>query len=201
MAQGWTQPLPTLEPCLFCKNGVICLVYVDDCLFFGKSKELIAQYIKDIQESGFALTIENDVYAFLGVEFKLDPATGKCSLTQTGLIDKIIKLSGLDSGNPKYTPADKNPLGPSDDDPPHEESWSYPSLIGCLNYLANNSRPDIQFAVHQCARYTHSPKTSHTSALKRIVRYLLGTRTQGLILTPSKDITLDMYADADFAGM
>ena len=56
-------------------------------------------------------------------------------------------------------------------------------------------------AVHQCARYTHSPKKPHSVAVKRIVRYLLGTRDKGLVLTPTKNITLDMYADADFAGM
>ena len=74
-------------------------------------------------------------------------------------------------------------------------------MIGCLNYLANNSRPDIQFAVHQCARYTHNPKKEHSAAVKKIVRYLIGTRTKGLILSPTSEITLDMYADADFAGM
>ena len=110
-------------------------------------------------------------------------------------------MAGLEDGNAKSTPAEKNPLGPGDDEPFHSESWSYASMIGCLNYLANNSRPDIQFAVHQCARYTHSPKRSHSAAVKRIVRYLIGTRTKGLILSPTKEITLDMYADADFAGM
>ena len=30
---------------------------------------------------------------------------------------------------------------------------------------------------------------------------MLGTRDKGLVLTPTKEITLDMYADADFAGM
>jgi hypothetical protein len=29
---GWTRPLSILEPCFFYKDGVICLVYVDDCL-------------------------------------------------------------------------------------------------------------------------------------------------------------------------
>ena len=36
------------------------------------------------------------------------------------------------------------------------------------------------------------------------MRYLVGTSDKGLIFTPTKDtkdITLDMYVDADFAGM
>jgi len=51
LAQGWTQPIPTLEPCLFYKEGVICLVYVDDCLFFARDKSQISQYIKEIQDT------------------------------------------------------------------------------------------------------------------------------------------------------
>jgi hypothetical protein len=201
LALGWTQPLPHLEPCLFVKNGVICLVYVDDCLFFARDKSQIQNYIKEIQDAGFELTIEADVYAFLGVEFALDSDTGKISLTQTGLINKIIKMADLENANPKSTPADKNPLGPCPDDEPHNEEWSYASMIGCLYYLANNSHPDIQFAVHQCARYTHCSKKAHSVAVKRIVKYLLGTRDKGLILSPTKEFTLNMYADADFAGL
>ena len=78
---GWSQPLPSLEPCLFVKDGVICLVYVDNCLFFGTSNEKIHELIKEIEAAGFTLTIENDVYAFLGVEVKFDKTTGAVSLT------------------------------------------------------------------------------------------------------------------------
>ena len=110
-------------------------------------------------------------------------------------------MSGLEGANPKYTPADSVPLGPCPDDPPHNEEWSYASLIGCLYYLCNNSRPDLSFAVNQCARYTHNPRKSHSIAAKRIVKYLLATRDKGLILSPTKDFSLHMYADADFAGL
>jgi hypothetical protein len=69
-----------------------------------------------------------------------------------------------------------------------------------LLYLGH-SRPDISFATHQCARYTHSPKQSHKDALKQIGRYLKGTLTKGLILNPSKTLNIDCYPDADFAGL
>jgi hypothetical protein len=200
-SKGWKQPIPYLDPCLFTKDGVICLVYVDDCLFFGRDKQHIMKLIKEIQDSGFELTIEDDVYAFLGVEFSLDSKTGQVSLTQTGLINKIIKMTGLEQANPKSTPADKVPLGPCPDDAPHDEEWSYASVVGCLYYLSNNSRPDISFAVNQCARYTHNPKKTHSIAVKRIVKYLVGTCDKGLVMTPDKDFNLNMYADADFAGL
>ena len=202
LALGWTQPLPDLEPCLFVKDGTICLIYVDDCLFFGKQREKIHELIKEIESAGFTLTLEEDVYAFLGVEVKFNSDEGTISLTQPGLLQKVIALTGLKDSNAKATPAEKDPLGPGlDSDPPHQEDWEYATVIGCLLYLANNTRPDIQFAVHACARYTHRPKAIHSKAVKRIIRYLVGTSDKGLVLRPSKEISLDMYVDADFAGM
>ena len=37
--------------------------------------------------------------------------------------------------------------------------------------------------------------------MKRIVRYLKGTRDRGLILKPSEDFKVDCYVDADFCGL
>ena len=81
------------------------------------------------------------------------------------------------------------------------EKWSYSSVVGMLLYLASNSRPDIAFATHQCARFTHSPKASHEAAILRICRYLQGTKDDGLIFTPTTDLNVDCYVDADFAGL
>ena len=68
-------------------------------------------------------------------------------------------------------------------------------------YLSSNTRPDLQFAVHQAARFTHNPKHSHAQAVKRIVRYLVSTRERGTIFKPNLDEGLDCYVDADFAGL
>ena len=54
-------------------------------------------------------------------------------------------------------------------------------VIGKLLYLEKSTRPDIACAVHQCARYCYAPKVSHAQAVKRICRYLLGTKDKGLI--------------------
>ena len=66
-------------------------------------------------------------------------------------------------------------------------------------YLASKTRPDISFAVHQCARFTHNTKVSHETAVKRICSYLQGTKDNGLVFNSSKKLVVDCYADADFA--
>jgi hypothetical protein len=70
-----------------------------------------------------------------------------------------------------------------------------------LLYLSQNSRPDIAYAVHQCARFTHVPRQSHAVAVKRILRYLNSTKDKGMTLRPNYNLTIDCFVDADFAGL
>jgi hypothetical protein len=68
-------------------------------------------------------------------------------------------------------------------------------------YLSSNTRCELSVSNHQCARFSVDPRVPHGVALKRIGRYLLGTRDKGMIILPTTDLTLDCYADADFAGL
>ena len=70
-----------------------------------------------------------------------------------------------------------------------------------LLYLSGHTRPDITFAVSQCARYSFCPKKSHEEALKRIGRYLKGTKDKGIFMKPQSSLQIDCYVDADFAGL
>ena len=97
-------------------------------------------------------------------------------------------------------PASQKPLGTDKNGPEFAEQWSYSSVVGMLLYVAANSRSEIAYVVHQCARFTHNPKASHGAAVKQICLYLQGTKTKGLILKPSKQLTVDCFVDADFAG-
>jgi hypothetical protein len=195
--EGFVQS--TTDTCLFLRHDCIIVVYVDDCLFFAPQRSTIDAAITSLSKI-FKLKDEGDVSAFLGVQIAKDPKAKTITFTQTGLIDQIIRdVSITATSKGKDTPVDSI-LHPDTDGPPRTEDWNYRSIIGKLNYLANNTRPDISMAVHQCARFCVNPKALHELAVKRIVRYLLATRTFGLSLRPSRSFALDMYVDADFAG-
>ena len=151
-------------------------------------------------QTKFNLNIKDDVAGFLGILLEKQP-DGSIELKQTGLIDRIIKVMGLEDSLLKPTLALPEPLGKDEKGAKACEKWSYASVVGMMMYLSSNSRPDIAFAVHQAARFTHNPRHSHEQALKRIARYLKGTRTRGMIIRPSRNLRLDLYADADFAGL
>ncbi len=184
---------------MFLRHDCILVVYVDDCLIFSKESSTIDQLIQSLSKT-FLLQDEGDVSAFLGVQIQKDKITKTISLTQPGLIEQVIKDVGLDQySKGKDTPVDSI-LYYDCEGPVRVDSWNYRSVIGKLNYIANNIRPDISMAVHQCARYCTNPKAIHELAIKRIIWYLLGTKDKGLLLRPTADLSLDMFVDADFAG-
>ena len=199
------------DPCLFInvEEGLMVLQYVDDQIWVSKDPKSIERKVEALKKRGFLLTMEDsvDMFAFLGIDVTRKGTT--IELTQKGLTDKVIKYLGLENSS-KDTPAAADPLGSDKDGDPFDEEWSYPAAVGMLLYLSSHTRPDIQFAVHQCARFTHAPKKSHAQALKRIVRYLAHTRepnaagipqAKGIIFTPNLKEGLDCYVDADYAGL
>ena len=78
---------------------------------------------------------------------------------------------------------------------------SYDSVKGMILYLESNTRPDISFAVHQCARFTHTTKASHQTTVKRIFLFLQVTKDNRLVFNPPKKLVVDCYADAIFLGI
>jgi hypothetical protein len=192
------------DQCLFISEKVVCLVYVDDTLFFAQNEEDITEAIDGLIAAGMELEVEEDVAGFLGVHIDRRK-DGSIHLTQTGLTDRLIRALNIGDLPAKRTPAEYGCLGKDAKGNPPQGTYSYPLVIGMAQYLQGHSRPDITFAVSQCSRYTHSPKRSHEKALERVGQYLKGTRTKGLILHPihsaDDEFKIDCYVDADFAGM
>ena len=197
-------PQSELDPCLFVSKKVICIVYVDDILFWSKDEKHIHELAMRLREQGVDLEQEDDAAGFLGVRLERDEQTGLLEMKQPGLIDRVIETLGLDVGtvNGKATPAEHAPLVKDEDGPEARRDFSYSSVVGMLLYLAGHSRPDIAYAVNCAARYMFCPKRSHKEALKRIGWYLKATRDRGLVLNPTGDILkIDAYPDADFVGL
>jgi hypothetical protein len=138
-ARGFKQS--KYDPCLFVSDQVICLCYVDDCLFFardGKDINAVIESLRRPEPTKFGLNIEDDVAGFLGILMQ-KKEDGSIELIQTGLIDRILKVMGLDDSHVKSTPSDVNALGKDDDGEPCSEPWSYASVVGMMMYLASNS--------------------------------------------------------------
>ena len=70
-------------------------------------------------------------------------------------------------------------------------------------YLAIATQPNIAYSVNKLAQYTSAPKAKHWTAIKRIFRYLKGTRQYKLTYGGSPELLHDkinIYCDADWAS-
>ena len=56
--------------------------------------------------------------------------------------------------------------------------------MGALQY-ATLTRPEISLAVNKVCQYMANPLDSHWAVAKRILRYLKGTLSHGLLLQPA----------------
>jgi hypothetical protein len=189
------------DECVFYRGKVIFAVYVDDGYFCGPNEKDIDKAIKDLRKAGYDIEDKGDLKDYLGVNVDY-LANGRIKLSQPHLIDQIVHDIGLTTRSPtKSTPAKSSVILQRDElGQPFDQSFHYRSVIGKLNYLEKTTRPEISYAVHQCARFSEDPKQSHAKAVIHLAQYLKGTRDQGIILDPKRDKSLECYADADFAG-
>ena len=188
------------DKCLLFRKDLIVICYVDDLGIQAPNKRIVDQLVKALIDDGLDLTVEGTFTEYLGIKYnKVDSDTVKMS--QEGLIQKIIDATGMNGCNPHPVPTTVEGLSSNEEGKPMQNSWNYRSVIGMMLYLSSNTRPDIAYAVSQVARFSHSPKQSHADAVKLIVRYLSGTRTEGIIFKRPQTLKIECYVDADFAGL
>jgi hypothetical protein len=75
------------------------------------------------------------------------------------------------------------------DDSNSTDQRQYRSMIGNLLYVTA-SRPDVMQVFGQVAQFQEAPKESHVLAVKRIFRYLKGTKEFGLWYPKGNDLSL-----------
>src|SRR6202522_1567400 len=75
----------------------------------------------------------------------------------------------------------------------------YREAIGGLNWVAIGTRPDIAFVVGQLAQFMESPGKVHWEAVKRVLRYLKGTKDLRLTYGKRGTRGMEAFVDADGA--
>ena len=190
--RGWKQS--DIDSCLFMKDNVILI---------SPDLSRIKACVQSLKED-FTLTDDGPLHDYLGTRF-IRSKDGSIELTQPRMIQRVLEYVGIDPTSESVkmhdTPAASDKVLTRDTDGAERtQTWNYRGVLGGLSYLQSMVRPDITFAVQQCARFANDPKRTHEEALKRICRYLLRTKDQGLIYHPDRKRGLECYVDADWAG-
>jgi hypothetical protein len=92
MSIGFT--LSLIDDCVFFRDDIIFMVYVDDGIFLGSNDLHLQDVIKEIQNLGLNIEDQGHPADYVGVNVK-KLKDGSFEFTQQGLIDSIIDDIGL----------------------------------------------------------------------------------------------------------
>lgn len=183
------------------KSMCIIIAHVDDLTITGSTLEVILQTKKDLG-SKLEMSDLGELHWLLGIEVKRDYEAQTISLSQRSYIQSIVDRYGLSDAKPLSMPLDPHALLDKQQCPSTTEEFAatrdipYREAVGSLMYAALGTRPDIAYAVHHLARFGDNPGKAHWEAVKRVIRYLKGTKDLFLVLGGKRE-DLVGYTDAD----
>jgi hypothetical protein len=67
------------------------------------------------------------------------------------------------------------------------------TIIGSLNWISTQTRPDIATITNILAQYQSNPSPGHIDAAKHVLRYLKGTKNLGISFSSKQDNTLSSF--------
>jgi hypothetical protein len=188
------------DPCLFVKKAsdrkLVIVLYVDDGLVAATHQEDIEEFFAAMS---FKFTLTRcPVSSFLGMQI-VQMSDGSIFIHQGTYTRKILERFNMSHAKAVNLPMERSVSEDTNDD--LEKTVPYQAAVGSLLYLSNGTRPDITFAVNTVARYMQKPKVDHWNMVKKIMRYLIGTESFGILYkSAAVPGQLVIYSDADFAG-
>jgi hypothetical protein len=185
------------------KDGdiVVVVVHVDDCTIAASSLGLLQKFKTEIQRY-VEITDLGELHWLLGIEIRRVREDRTISLSQTSYIDAIVHRFGLEDLRPVSSPMDPQIRLTSAQSPTTAHDFAlmrnipYREAVGSLMYACLATRPDIAYAVTTLSKFASNPGEDHWNAVKRVFRYLNGTRTLWLTYGGT-DQNLVGWADAD----
>ncbi|KAL8151993.1 hypothetical protein V2J09_021801 [Rumex salicifolius] len=162
-------------------NQAHLLVYVDDIILTTSSTKFL-QHVIEALSAEFSMTDMGELHYFLGISVKR--TTSGLFLDQSKYAAEIVTKVGLQNCNPSRTPIDTCSKLSRDVGLVVSDPTAYRSLVGTLQYLTF-THPDISYASQQCFLHMHDPREGDLQAMKRVIRYVQGTKELGIFLQPS----------------
>ena len=163
-------------------------LYVDDFVYYSNSDEVEQWFEKNLQ-SHIKVDFMGDVQWFLGQRYEWmrdQEGSISCHISQQAFVEGMLqklKLQHLKTTETPYRSGLKiDRIEHTPIDPRVEKDFitRYQSAIGCLNWLAINTRPDINTAYSLLSQFNNKPSPGHWDSVKHVIRYLKGTASHGI---------------------
>ena len=180
-------------------NQHTVVIHVDDlmstCVDDGANKQLISALKDKYHQLGVQ---EGKIHSYLGMtfDFSLD---GKVVVTQEGYVTELVTSEDIKSA--VKTPATEDLFVINESSPKlsKADKDAFHSTTAKLLYLSKRTRPDILVAVSFLTSRVIDPSEQDAGKLRRVLRYLYGTKGLGIVLEADKQVLRFVcYVDASF---
>ncbi|KJX93076.1 hypothetical protein TI39_contig4419g00005 [Zymoseptoria brevis] len=196
------------DSCVFSNGTTIVVVYVDDLLIFASlisSVEAAALLIG----ARFAMRSLGPLHYYLGMRIIRDRSKRRIMIVQDGYLDSVALKFAQELAPllPQTTPlgkttADALTIAAEGYEAPTAIKTLYQTLVGTAVWPAMISRPDCCYEVGLLCRFLKNPTPAHLDAIITVLRYLVGTKTLGMLFqgstTGAGELNVHAFTDASW---
>ena len=164
-------------------------IYVDDFIYYSKSDK-VEEWFEQQLKSHVKVDFMGDVSWFLGqrYEWNTDDLDGtvSCHVSQQAFVEGLLEKHGMTDCTLAKTPfrsgckIDRIEDDGIASDDKKDFITKYQSIMGCINWLCINTRPDIATVYKLLSQFNCKPSKGHMDAAKYVLRYLAHTSSHGL---------------------
>jgi len=210
-AMGYTRS--KADPCLYYKwteHGlVVWISWVDDCLVCGSEEGV--RIAKAQMMKQFECEDVGELKEYIGCKVERNKEEQWIKLTQPVLMQSYKDEFEIPTNEKVPTtpaiPGEVLQKGEPANYLNEDDQKTYRSGVGKLLHMMKWTRPDILNAVRELSRFMSGATLAHLSAMKRAMRYCIGTPNRGLLLKPDKawngdpnfEFVVSGRSDSDYA--
>jgi len=170
--------------CTTSRGILIILVYVDDLIMFcscPKMREDFSQLISarfNMKDLGYTKKA-------LGMDFAQDVANGKLKLSLKSYIESVEERCLVAASDKQDTPLTRKMAAECEQSVPTDSEIQqcleeYTRATGVVIFAASSVRVECGFVAHFMSRYMHKPGPKHVKMARRVLGYLVHTKSFGL---------------------
>ena len=164
---------------------IILGLYVDDIVILSKFESSMREVKKNLS-SEFKMVDFGEISEILGVRVRRDNET--LFLDQSKYAEEVLRRFGMDSCKEIGTPLNTGVKLSKSLKGEEEGVFPYREAIGSIMYLMLMTRPDLAASVQILSRFMEKPIRIHWEAIKRVLRYIQGTKEMGLNFREPKNL-------------
>jgi hypothetical protein len=191
------------ETCVFTRiegdHYLLSEVHTDDADVLTNHPDMLRHYIDTLSSFAQVGSVER-MQHFCGIS--VCHTSTSVTLHQDEFLEEKLTEHQLMDVRKRRTPAESLHLtaAPRDEDVLDAKGIQrFQSIVGSLQWLSCNTRPDISFATHQLSKYNHRPTRDHLRAAHHVLMYLRHNR-RGITYSKSPDLGLHALCDSDWGS-